>query len=160
MNTLLRTLFILACLLGAHPVMAQAVPTVEEIAHELVCDCADCGKQSVDQCMNTCETGRKYAAEIAAQLKQGQNKEQILNHFADTYGEKLLGNPRPRGIGRLAPLMPLLALLGGLIPVGFLLRRRNRAQSRRQVAATSEDAKAAAAPEDARVAEALREYDY
>ena len=161
MKTLLRALFLLACILSAHSVMAQSTPTVEAIAHELVCDCPDCGKQGVDQCMNTCETGRKYAAEIAAQLKQGKTKAQILDHFADTYGEQLLGNPRPRGIGRLAPLMPLLALFIGLIPVGFLLRRRKVAQSRQSIVAPSGDSKAVdAAPDDPRLAEALRDFDY
>ncbi|HVF09507.1 MAG TPA: cytochrome c-type biogenesis protein CcmH [Abditibacteriaceae bacterium] len=160
-SKLLRNFFLLSCVLCARPALAQPQPTVAEIARELSCDCPDCGRQAVDQCMNTCATGKKYAAEIAAQLKQGKNKQQILNYFADTYGEHLLGNPRPRGVGRLAPIMPFLALLCGLIPVGFLLRRRSLAQARKRLPVTSADAKVAgAAPDDPRLAEALRDFDY
>jgi cytochrome c-type biogenesis protein CcmH/NrfF len=158
---MLRILLLFCCVLGAHLAVAQAQPTVAEIAKELSCDCPDCGGQAVDQCMNTCETGRKYAAEIAAQLKQGKNKEQILNHFADTYGEHLLGNPRARGVGLLAPVIPFLALLCGLVPVGVLLRRRKLMQAQRVVPVTSDNVK----PEDTRqddprLAQALNDFDY
>ena len=91
------------------PASAAPQATVTEVARELICDCPDCGKQSLDQCA-TCGTGQKYRAVIAEQLKQGRSKEQVITYFADTYGEHMLGNPRPRGFNRTALLMPLLAV--------------------------------------------------
>ena len=171
MNKLLPIFLLLCCVFCARAAVAQSAPTVAEIAKELSCDCPDCGRQAVDQCMNTCGTGKKYAAEIAVHLKQGKNKQEILNHFADTYGEHILGNPRPRGIGRIAPVMPFLALLCGLIPVAVLLRRRKLTQAQRPVAQkplaeisgtpASDVAKAdGARRDDPRLAKALDDFDY
>ena len=166
MNKLLPILALLCCVFCARAAVAQSTPTVAEIAKELSCDCPDCGRQAVDQCMNTCGTGKKYAAEIADHLKQGKNKQEILNHFADTYGEHILGNPRPRGIGRMAPIMPFLALLCGLIPVAVLLRRRKLTQAQRPLAevagtpavdpARADDAR----QDDPRLTRALNDFDY
>ena len=161
MSKLLPILFLVFCLFSPEVVFGET--KVADVARELSCDCPDCGKQSVDQCLTKCETGRKHGAAIAAQLKQGRSKEQILNWFADTYGEHLLGNPRPRGLGKLAPLVPYLALLVGLIPLTLVLRSRRRPKTKVGVASpgqTSPQPAGQEAPDDARLTAALRDFDY
>lgn len=154
-----------------------APPTVSQVAKELVCDCPDCGRQALDQCPN-CEKGREYRALIAERLKQGQSKEQIINYFADTYGEHMLGNPRPRGFGQAAFALPALAVVLGIVPLALALRSRRRAgrevrdgAARKTTSRKAESSKGRAAPsssaapaltaaDDARVAAALRDYDF
>src|SRR4051812_11446374 len=75
------------------PLTARSEPrtTTLEVARELVCDCPDCGKQSLDQCTD-CKIGMKYRGEIAGLIQQGKSKQQILDAFADKHGEHMLGN--------------------------------------------------------------------
>ena len=141
------------------PIPAHSAPrtTVNEVAKELVCDCPDCGKQTVNNCAPGCEKGIKYRAEIAADIARGQSKQQILNAFADKYGEQMLGNPRPRGFSRLAPLMPFACLFFGAFPLLLTLRaRRARSVSSSQINSTPEPI----AADDARLTAALRDYDF
>ena len=132
---------------------------VYEVARELVCDCPDCGKQALDQCPN-CEIGRKYRAVIAAQLKEGRSKAQIINYFGDTYGEHILGTPRQNGFGRAAFTLPALAVLVGLLPLSLVLRRRKSARIDTSFDATPKAASSTPAADDPRVAQALRDYDF
>jgi cytochrome c-type biogenesis protein CcmH/NrfF len=146
------------------PASAAPQATVTEVARELICDCPDCGKQSLDQCA-TCGTGQKYRAVIAEQLKQGRSKEQVMTYFADTYGEHMLGNPRPRGFNRTAVLMPLLAVALGAIPLALVMRSRRQGSSMQPPAPTLQQTAGSAmpaksAPEDPRVAAALRDFDF
>ena len=150
---------------------AHAAPTVSDVAKELVCDCPDCGRQALDQCPN-CEKGREYRALIGERLKQGQSKTQIINYFADTYGEHMLGNPRPQGFGQMAFALPAMAVLLGIVPLALTLRSRRktgqadatvgvavtRVKSARKVGSSASAALASA--DDARVAAALRDYDF
>lgn len=147
--------FLLLALWCAVPFAARATTSVTDVARELVCDCPDCGKQTLDQCP-TCETGQKYRAVIAQQLQKGQDKFQVINYFADNYGEHMLGSPRAQGFGRLAMILPPLALALGLIPVALALR------SRRSSHRSSSVPKAEVTPktEDPRVAQALRDFDF
>ena len=135
-------------------VAAVAAPraTLEEVAGEFICDHPSCNKESLHEC-TSCEYAVKYRNEIAAQLKQGHDKEQILNHFAETYGEHLLGAPRsPAAVG-----VPLLVVLLGLVPLAFVLRSKPH----RTLAPQSDLIATKQTPnEDPRVAAALRDYDF
>lgn len=175
-----RSVFIVALMIFATASMARAEKqnevvktitassaSVYEVASELVCDCPDCGKKALDQCP-TCETGEKYREVIASQLKQGRSKAQIVEYFANTYGEHLLGTPRQQGFGRAAFALPALAVLMGLLPLSLVLRRRKRdaqstsfdAQSDATGDWVPEAAPAKPAVDDPRVAAALRDYDF
>ena len=149
-------LLLAACWTG--PVLA-AQPTVHEVARELICPCTDCGKQALDQCP-TCGEGQKLRGEIAALLKEGKTKPQIINHFADTYGEHLVGNPRPRGIGVIAPLVPWAGAFVGLGVVLLILRASFAARARREQTRTASASPPTPLPEDPRLSAALRDYDY
>ncbi len=167
----LAVLFAFCLFTFAFAPRAHAAPSVSEVAKELVCDCPDCGRQALDQCPN-CEKGREYRALIAERLKQGQSKTQIINYFADTYGEHMLGNPRPQGFGQMAFALPALAVLLGIVPLALTLRSRRKTGqaggNERPAGARSKAARKAgssapatlAAADDARVAAALRDYDF
>jgi cytochrome c-type biogenesis protein CcmH/NrfF len=148
--------------------VSGASARVYEVARELVCDCPDCGKQALDQCPN-CEIGRKYRAVIDGQLKQGRTKSQIIAYFATTYGDHILGTPRPQGFGRAAFTLPAMAVFMGLLPLSIVLRRRKRKHASFDAPTDSDssrsdavslDATAKPVAEDPRLAAALRDYDF
>lgn len=148
--------------LGAVAVQADtsAPPkdTVTSVAKELICDCPDCGKQSLDQCAK-CGIGQKYRKVIDSQLKEGKTRQEILTYFANTYGEHMLGNPRPQGFNRTAVLLPGLVALLGLIPLSLILSHRRKATAAAPNAGGQPRSNEPAV-EDPRVAAALKDYDF
>jgi cytochrome c-type biogenesis protein CcmH/NrfF len=163
---LLSVLFALLMLCGAlRPLQAAPLdsnaPEVREVAHQLICVCPDCGHQALDQCPDTCKDGRERRAVIAKLLGEGKTSQQTIVYFADHFGEETVGDPLPRGTGKLAPLVPLLAILGGAIPFALFARSRRPKTSvvptlRRPKAA----AKTKSTSDDARLNAALEEFDY
>lgn len=155
-------LFLFLAVHSAGPVQADsnAEPkdSVTTIAKQLICDCPDCGKQSLDQCAK-CGVGQKYRKIIDTQLKEGKNREEILTYFADTYGEHMLGNPRPQGFNKTAMLLPAIAAFLGLIPLSIILshRRKNRTAAPRVSGPAAGNEPVA---EDPRVAAALKDFDF
>lgn len=135
---------------------AVAAPTVTDVATQLICDCPDCGGKTLDQCP-TCGTGKAYRDEIAALLAQGRTTPQILDTFADKYGEHMLASPRNKGIGRTAIAVPFVLLGLGLIPVIGALRRRQVAPAQpaqRKNKSKGDDS------EDPRLSAALQDFDF
>lgn len=135
---------------------AVANPTVTEVASQLICDCPDCGAKTLDQCP-TCGKGQSYRDEIARLLTQGRSQQEILDTFANKYGEHMLATPRNKGIGLVAIVGPFVLLGMGLIPVVGVLRRRRIAPvetPRREKQIGGEDS------EDSDVAAALRNFDF
>lgn len=142
-------------------------PGLEEVADELICDYPSCSKESLHEC-TTCEYAKKYRKEISTMLDEGKTKQEILDHFADTYGEHLLGNPRTP----VATVVPFAVVLLGLIPLAIMARsayHQRKQKSQRPVENKRAKAPAKASTsqkhepgeiEDPRVAAALRDFDY
>lgn len=59
---------------------------------------------------------------IRQKLEAGESREQILQYFVARYGEKILATPPPRGFTLGVWVVPILALLAGLVIVGVVLR--------------------------------------
>ena len=132
-------------------------PSLDEVAGELICDHPQCSKESLREC-TTCENAVRHRDEIARQLEAGKSKAEIVNWFGDTYGEHLLGNPR----SQWAAAVPLGAVALGLLPLALILRSR-RPKATSTPASTSGARRARPEEpqaEDARVAAALRDFDY
>jgi cytochrome c-type biogenesis protein CcmH/NrfF len=68
---------------------------------------------------------------IHAQLAAGTGKDAILGVLENTFGEEIRGAPRPRGLGLLAWLGPVVFVLGGGAGLWWWLRRASRRASRR-----------------------------
>jgi cytochrome c-type biogenesis protein CcmH/NrfF len=134
-------------------------PTLEVVATELVCDNPECSKESLSEC-TSCEYAVRHRMEIASLLEQGKSKEEILDHFAGKYGERILGNPRSFS----AAGTPFLVALGGLIPVIYIMRSRHRQAALKAKAQPVPPRKsretAFGQTDDARLNEALRDFDY
>lgn len=141
---------------------ASGRPALEIVAGELICDNPECSKESLSEC-TSCEYAVRHRAEIASLLEQGKTKDQILNHFAAKYGERILGNPR----SFFASGMPFLVALCGLIPIVYIMRSRHRQAAMKAKAQPllsrkprETESDEASRTGDARLNAALRDFDY
>ncbi len=106
----------------------------KQMQHELICLCP-CGHINIAECRkDPCATSHQMRAELAALIDKGQNREQILASFMQTYGsQEMLGAPLDTGFNRLAWLLPLVFGGGAAALVGTAAvrwsRRRGKAAS-------------------------------
>jgi cytochrome c-type biogenesis protein CcmH/NrfF len=157
---------VLVCLMANFGTAQAAKPTVEEVARQVVCQCPDCGKQTVDQCAPGCAEGKQHKELIGQQIKQGKSAEQIVDFIALKYGEQMRAAPKAQGFGAAAYALPVAGVLAGLLPLGLILRsRRKKENSDAPRVVSTHDAEPARAEnarqtEDPRVAAALKEIDF
>ncbi len=74
-----------------------AALTVLEVAADLACPC-EC-PLVLEDCNMTC--GLEWKEEIGQLIKQGMNKQQIMDHFIAIYGEEARLTPRQRIDGKI-----------------------------------------------------------
>lgn len=113
-------LLLAALLLGA------GQPTFQEIEESLTCQCG-CGL-TVHSCNHLqCGSALPLRDEIRQQLAEGKDKEAIIDHFRDKYGEKILSAPTTSGFNLAAWVTPfVLVALGGVFLVITVRRWGNR----------------------------------
>jgi cytochrome c-type biogenesis protein CcmH len=148
-------------LLASRPLAAQpsagestaAPETAWSIAKHLMCPCPSCAGKAMDQCEAGCADGKKHRDEVAGLLKEGKNREQILQFMSATYGPAILGEPPREGWGILSLAVPIACIAGGALALGIFTRGRKKGRSKAKAAPVNE-------ADDARVAAALRDYDY
>jgi cytochrome c-type biogenesis protein CcmH/NrfF len=104
--------------------LAGVAPTFQEIEESLTCQCG-CGL-TVHACNHLqCPSAIPLRQEIREQLALGLDKDQILAHFQQKYGEKILSSPTTHGFNLTAWAMPFVILTaGGVFVVVTLLRWR------------------------------------
>jgi cytochrome c-type biogenesis protein CcmH len=102
-------------------------PTQTEIEEALTCQCG-CGL-TVHSCNHLqCPSAIPLKEEIGEQLALGKTHAETLQHFAGSYGEKILSAPTTSGFNIVAWVTPFLALfVAGAVVVAFVVRWRGRA---------------------------------
>jgi cytochrome c-type biogenesis protein CcmH len=108
-------LFLLGSLLTASPAFAQSGnPTDDEvnaIAHKLYCPV--CESTPLDVCpTQACHEWREL---IRTMLMEGKTEDEILQHFVDQYGARVLAEPPKEGFFWLIYLLPPVVILIGII---------------------------------------------
>ncbi len=97
---------------------------VNEVAKKLYCPV--CPNTPLDVCeTKACQDWR---AEIRTQLTEGWTEEKILAYFVEQYGERVLAEPERSGFTSLVWILPVVALLLGLVIVAQMLRNWKAAQ--------------------------------
>lgn len=114
---LLLSLWFLPAALAAAP--ADLQEQTRAIAAELRCPV--CQNNSVAD--SPSELAQQMRALIQEQLKEGKSPAEIRAFFVSKYGDWVLLAPPARGVGLLLWLLPFVALGGGVVVVGWLLRR-------------------------------------
>jgi cytochrome c-type biogenesis protein CcmH len=91
---------------------------VNEIAKGLYCPV--CPNTPLDVCeTQACQDWRE---EIKTQLIAGWTKEEIEDYFVEQYGERVLAEPARSGFTSMVWILPVVAVLLGLIVVAQALR--------------------------------------
>lgn len=108
---------------------------VYKIARKLYCDVCQ-GVPLADCPSNQC---RAWREEIADLLALGYTEAQILEHFADRYGDKVSGVPLNSSNRRLTYAVPILLVSLAALGIGWQLYRWNKRDENRalQVARTA-----------------------
>jgi cytochrome c-type biogenesis protein CcmH/NrfF len=110
---------------GRAPNTAALTPLEREVGHAVVCMCGTCGRKLVSEC--TCAKAEEMRSEIAALVKQGQNKKQILDFYIEKYGsQQPLAEPLDEGFNRLAWAFPYVLGTGALFLVIAIAMRWSR----------------------------------
>jgi cytochrome c-type biogenesis protein CcmH len=83
--------------------------------------CPVCQGMSVADSPSTVALDMK--AQVRELLARGYSEEQILSYFERSYGEFVLLKPKFRGVNALVWVLPLLALLIGVVLVSLKLQK-------------------------------------
>lgn len=119
-------LLVLLVALLQGPVWASDPPSFKELEESLTCQCG-CGL-TVHSCNHLqCPSALPLRQEIREQMALGLGKAEILAHFQEKYGEKILSAPTTRGFNLAAWTVPFALLLIGSVFVAVTLRRWQRA---------------------------------
>lgn len=127
----LRAALVALALVAAPAIASAAQPTQQDVEESLTCQCG-CGL-TVHSCNHLqCPSAIPLRQEIREQMALGLGKNEILAHFQEKYGEKILSAPTTTGFNLAAWVMPFALLLLGTAFVAVTLRRwqRRGAQSR------------------------------
>jgi cytochrome c-type biogenesis protein CcmH len=92
---------------------------VNRLAGKLICTCG-CDTMLISDC--ECEAAAQVKDFIQQKLDSGVKPAQIIDSLVQTYGEKMLAEPRQTGFGLVAWVTPFAALFIGLFVVFFLIR--------------------------------------
>ncbi|HET6444265.1 MAG TPA: cytochrome c-type biogenesis protein [candidate division Zixibacteria bacterium] len=91
---------------------------VNDIAKKLYCPV--CPNTPLDVCeTKACQDWRE---QISVQLSDGWSEDQIIDYFVLQYGERVLAEPERGGFTSLLWLLPVIAVLVGLVVVWQALR--------------------------------------
>ncbi len=103
-------------------VSLMAVPfayalTAGEITQGLTCTCGCNMLVSACEGSMECSVAKKINDKVEKMIAQGQSKEQIIQYFVATEGERILAAPTRKGFNLVAWILPFLAVLlgGGLV---------------------------------------------
>jgi cytochrome c-type biogenesis protein CcmH len=98
----------------------------QNLGHHLMCVCG-CN-QILLECNHVgCQYSDRMRVELAAALDRGDNDDLTLQSFIQKYGTTVVAAPSTSGFGRVAWIMPFVALLAGLATVVLVVRSwRNR----------------------------------
>jgi cytochrome c-type biogenesis protein CcmH len=103
--------------------VAQEKPvSFQDIEESLTCQCG-CGL-TVHSCNHLqCGSALPLREEIREQMAAGNDKDAVLAHFAEKYGEKILSSPGATGFNLLAWVTPFVLVGVGAVVVGVTLMR-------------------------------------
>jgi cytochrome c-type biogenesis protein CcmF len=123
------------------------------------CMCGGCTIDTLATC--ACETAEAAREEIRREIAAGKTKDEIILSYREAYGITAMAIPPNEGALRAIYAVPLVAIFGGAVGLGFTIRRW-RARGR-TVQGEAQPAKDAPAPKrddyDARLDDELKDLD-
>lgn len=133
-------------------------PSFQDLEESLTCQCG-CGL-TVHSCNHLqCPSAIPLREEIRAQMKMGKDKEAILAHFSNKYGEKILSSPTTTGFNLVAWIVPFAMVILGGVFVGIVVMRWSGRGERTPAAAQPPPVAHAPSPYDKVLEKELRDFD-
>jgi cytochrome c-type biogenesis protein CcmH len=113
--------------LGVVPVSADPLDeAVRRVARQLMCPV--CEGQTVAE--SNSGLAQDMRTVIRTKLQAGENEQQILEEFVQSYGEGILAEPPKRGLGLVAWVGPIVAIAIGALLLAVLARQWARKRPR------------------------------
>jgi cytochrome c-type biogenesis protein CcmH len=106
------------------PVRQVTVDEVNQLAKQLYCPV--CENIPLDVCPT--QACVQWRATIREKLEAGWSDQQVLDYFADQYGERVLARPSTRGLNVLVWWVPPIALAAGGLVLWRFMRPAARAR--------------------------------
>ena len=100
---------------------AAAPPNAADLEAELVCPVCE---TTLDQ--SNAPIAEQMTTFIRVRIAAGDTEQEIKDALVGEFGPGVLATPRKSGFGRLAWLLPLVALVAGAIAVGLRIRSWSR----------------------------------
>ena len=75
------------------------------------------------------DLSKSYQQRLRQMLQEGQDHQEILDHYVEQYGVRILAVPPQEGFNRMSFLMPIVFVVFGVAVVGILLQRWYRQSS-------------------------------
>lgn len=91
------------------------------LGHRLMCVCG-CGQVLLECNHVGCEYSDRMRGELMAAMDRGDNDDLTLQSFVQKYGTTVVAAPSTTGFGRVAWVMPFLALAAGLALLVMIVR--------------------------------------
>jgi cytochrome c-type biogenesis protein CcmH len=107
------------CLLPT-PALAQAPDhgRINDIAKQL--NCPTCAGINLADCRTqTCE---QWRGQIGDLVEEGYTDQEVLDYFSARYGDQVLQEPPKRGFTLILWVLPVIALLGGVVWLVYTIR--------------------------------------
>ena len=82
--------------------------------------CPVCPAESIDQAQ--VPLAKQMRQRVRELLAEGATRQEVLDYFADRYGQNVLASPPKSGLNLLAWALPIAGLLAALVAVFFVLR--------------------------------------
>ncbi len=101
---------------------SDSPPSLEEQAQSIdrTLICPVCPGETIDQAQ--VELARQMRAVVREKLAEGMTRDEVLQFFADRYGESVLAAPPKEGFNLVAWIVPIVSLLIGVAVVALVVR--------------------------------------
>lgn len=95
------------------PAIKAFALTSGEITKGFTCTCGCSMVVSACEGSMECTPAKEITDQVAQMIEAGQSKEEIIQHFVNTKGEKILAAPTKKGFNLIAWILPFLAIILG-----------------------------------------------
>src|SRR5215467_7493667 len=92
-----------------------------DLGHHLMCVCG-CGQVLLECNHVGCQYSDRMRGELIEAINRGDNDDLALQSFVQKYGTTVVAAPSTTGFGRVAWIMPFVALLAGIATLIFVVR--------------------------------------
>ncbi|MFM7062079.1 MAG: cytochrome c-type biogenesis protein CcmH [Actinomycetes bacterium] len=126
---------VVVLVVAARPAPTKGVSDQRAFALATQLKCLQCVGESVGA--SQAPLAVKFRLEVDRQMRQGRTDDEILNYFAQRYGQQVLETPPATGVGALVWVVPVVAAAGAVLLLAGTFRRWRNEQA--DLAPTDED---------------------